>query len=945
MFLGLLIMLLFAFVVYLDRRVRKLELMLAGETPVLEAPLEAYEPASAPAAESYPAAEQATGPDQFEHLDWRDLPELGAESHEWHMPKLRLAISVEDLFGRRLPIWAGGITLAVAGFFIVKLSIEAGLLSPSVRVIGGLIFGAALIGGAELALRFHDRVRDARVRQALSGAGLASLYASILVATNLYHLIHPVVAMAGLAVVTGAAILLSVRFGAPSALLGLAGGLAAPALIGSANPNVPLLTLYLAATVSGLSVLSRGQRWAWLAISALAGGFAWGAVLMTTGVLGAAGSISVGMYVLLLGVGLPLLAMGSETGSRLQLIAALAGAAEMAALVASGGYSMLDWGLFGLIAAAIAWLATREPNLERLPLVSLTVASLLSGWWPTPGWQNLSIVLAGIALIHAPIPARRLWSERGNVLDAAQIALLGLGLWAVAMTHFSLENANDTLLGLFALGLAIATGALAAVGWRQTGPQEDARFVIVITATGVLLAGASILLLPDWSHAAAIGTIGFALVELAGRADDRRLEVIAWIFAAAASFTLLGELAFSGGWRQDSIRLALNAIVLALFAWRGRNAQARTLAQFFAATFLYFAIAPWFVDLARPAVAGTILFAAAYAGKYLRSDRLLPAVTAAFVIIVGWAILPLGQWSSGALRSLLGVPLFVGGVPGIEATVSQLLVPGILAGTALYVSFDRLRYPERVTAIVAVTVLVGVGFHTLYKHVFDISESDEFVRLGLMERTVWEAALFAGAIAAVRVGKTGIALTLSATALFHFAAYSLLLHNPLWSSQSVGILPVANLLFVSYGMALAAVVLTARTLSEPSEQWLRAVAVAEMVLVLLFAFSELRQLFHGGLLVVAGLGQGEDIARSILAIALAVGFLLWGITRQNLDWRIGSLLLMLVAVGKVFLFDASGLEGVVRIASFVALGLSLIGIGWLYSRFLPATESELAKAV
>lgn len=61
---------------------------------------------------------------------------------------------------------------------------------------------------------------------------------------------------------------------------------------------------------------------------------------------------------------------------------------------------------------------------------------------------------------------------------------------------------------------------------------------------------------------------------------------------------------------------------------------------------------------------------------------------------------------------------------------------------------------------------------------------------------------------------------------------------------------------------------------------------------------------------------------------------MWGIRRGLRDWRIASLVLMLVAVGKVFLFDASGLEGLLRIVSFLALGVSLIGIGWLYSRYL-----------
>src|SRR3546814_12952558 len=56
---------------------------------------------------------------------------------------------------------------------------------------------------------------------------------------------------------------------------------------------------------------------------------------------------------------------------------------------------------------------------------------------------------------------------------------------------------------------------------------------------------------------------------------------------------------------------------------------------------------------------------------------------------------------------------------------------------------------------------------------------------------------------------------------------------------------------------------------------------------------------------------------------------------------------MLAAVGKVFLFDASGLEGLLRIGSFVALGFSLIGIGWLYSRQLasPAAVSDQVPAM
>lgn len=73
----------------------------------------------------------------------------------------------------------------------------------------------------------------------------------------------------------------------------------------------------------------------------------------------------------------------------------------------------------------------------------------------------------------------------------------------------------------------------------------------------------------------------------------------------------------------------------------------------------------------------------------------------------------------------------------------------------------------------------------------------------------------------------------------------------------------------------------------------------------------------------------------MVAIALAVGFLLRGIRTRRRDWRIVSLLLMLAAVLKVFLLDTSSLDGLLRIGAFAALGFSLIGIGWLYSRHLP----------
>ncbi|MDP4360588.1 DUF2339 domain-containing protein, partial [Escherichia coli] len=46
----------------------------------------------------------------------------------------------EEKLGTRWVVWIGGLTLALGGLFLVKYSIEAGLLGPGVRVLLGGLF-------------------------------------------------------------------------------------------------------------------------------------------------------------------------------------------------------------------------------------------------------------------------------------------------------------------------------------------------------------------------------------------------------------------------------------------------------------------------------------------------------------------------------------------------------------------------------------------------------------------------------------------------------------------------------------------------------------------------------------------------------------------------------------------------------------------------------------
>lgn len=870
----------------------------------------------------------------------------------------RVRPGFEELFGRRLPIWGGGITLAVAGMLIVKYSIDAGLLSPVVRVVFGLLFGSALIAAAEAALRFDERVGDVRVRQAFAGAGLATLYASVLVAANLYHLIAPPTGFIGLAAVTALAMGLSLRFGAPSALLGLVGGMAAPALIGSDEPNIPLLATYLAVSIGGLCAVSRAQRWLWLGVGALVGGFGWGALLLLGGTLDAAASLAIGLYLALIGILCPMLLFaGGGARTLLRFAGSSMAAVQIAILVAKGGFALLDWGLFGLISVAIIWLSRREPMLARLPVIGLAVMALLLGAWPQPAVQDFAIVLIVGTIIYAGPLLLRLWRTGANEIEAGQIAAIAIGALLLPMIHFyRIDGSSDHGFAILAFAAASLPASAAALGWRSDTRHGDARFVLLAATSALLLAAAQGFALPAWAWAPTVAALALGLLLLSFRAKDERVEYAAWMFAGVG-LILLGagpdisdEIArISGIGSGENIAIALIrwtglAVISALFAWRARLGIAAMAAQASAAMLGYGAVAQILpADLLPSTIALALLGTAAW-GRSLVSDRLLPAMSALLALSVAWATWPLTQWLGATGPSIIGAPVLVIELPRLIDVALRLFGPAVLIIAALYVARQHIGPAARRAGNIVAGILAGVALHIAYKHIFLLTSFDLFVQRGFAERTVWEALLFGAAMAAWRYRLRSMGCVIAAAGMAHFIGYSLLLHNPLWARQAVGSLPLLNWLLPAFAIPMAMLWLAARFEPDLARPFERPRSIAQMVLILTFAFSLLRQIVHGAILSVPGVTEGEDITRSILGIAIAIGFLGWGIRSRSRDWRIASLLLMLAAVGKVFLFDAAGLDGLARIGSFVALGLSLIGLGWLYSRFLKPETGETASA-
>ncbi len=337
---------------------------------------------------------------------------------------------------------------------------------------------------------------------------------------------------------------------------------------------------------------------------------------------------------------------------------------------------------------------------------------------------------------------------------------------------------------------------------------------------------------------------------------------------------------------------------------------------------------------------GLALVALAFATRRAAWPRLAPAIGVALVLLIGWSLEPLALWTQSALESIAAVPVMVGeAFPRPLLLVRQMLVPALLIGAAVWLLTARVS-AGLVRGLAALAGVLGiVALHGLYRHGFAAMAGTDFIATGIAQRLLWQALLLGGAWSVARFAADAVwrqmAVTALACAAFaHAFFYGLVQMNPLWAEQAVGALPLANWLVAIYAVPALAVWLLRREHLAIARAIDAVIQIGAMLLVAMLAFSTLRHAFSGSLLTSVPVSQFEDVLRSVLAILLAIGFLVWGAQRRARDWRIASLVLMLGAVAKVFLFDAAGLEGLLRIASFVALGFSLIGIGWFYSKQL-----------
>ena len=470
-------------------------------------------------------------------------------------------------------VWLGGAAMALGGAFLVKLSIDYGVLTPPVRVILGILVGIALSAAAEWTRR-HDLpvpgVSDQvsyYVPQALAAAGAATVFASFYAAYALYELLPGGLAFLLLAATAGGAVAQSLRHGPLVAALGLVGAYAVPLLVTSTSPHALPLFVYLAVVTAASLALLRHRAWWWLAWLTLAGSMLWVMLWLGAGVDPEAPVVA----------GYLLVQFGLFVAFRLGVprVGFLAGIADtpMVRVVARAAFWAIAFGLLlvahadqfgatsvgaaGLAVVGLMWLAWRDSPLDDVIAVGLVLALALLVTWQLPipvpemslwvfrvktdhvaDFSTAAVVftllLGGGGFLMLPRVARP--GRWAAVSAAAPLVILVIAYWR--LQKFGL----DVQWTLTALALAVAElGAAASVAQRRGDPPESNREIeIALAAYAVGVLGSTV-------SAAALGlgeawlTVALALhLPAMGWVEGRiRIKALRWLALGVAAVVLV----------------------------------------------------------------------------------------------------------------------------------------------------------------------------------------------------------------------------------------------------------------------------------------------------------------------------------------------------------------------------------------------------------------------
>ena len=469
--------------------------------------------------------------------------------------KERTSAALERQFGAKLPVWIGGIAIALSGLFLVKYSIDHNMMTPLVRVFLGGLMGGALLYGANWVQQRPHFANGVRIAQSLAGAGIATLYVSTYAATRLYEIIPDFLGFAGMAAITATSLVLALRHGAPIALFGLVGGFTTPALLGSENPSALTLFMYLYCVFCGLMIVIRRRNWWALSLPTIIGAWLWVLGWIYGGNYTPSDSVWLALF--LLAVSITMLVNSRDQheqtdgtvkedplkpASMLNYIG-LGGAVMLMGIVtAEANFGLHEWVLFGLLALGGIGLAFFNDRLYFfVPWMSMAVNAVTIALWDTPQTKALLLTTSIFASIYIAAGYLIMWSARMPALWAGLTAATSLGYYLLA--YFKLLQAGVASPALLwgAVALALAAGAIYVVRRLMRLYQHEAHKnhligIFAATATAFIAIGLTIELERDFLPVA----LALELLALCFIGWRIRIEAFRYIsMALALAFLLL----------------------------------------------------------------------------------------------------------------------------------------------------------------------------------------------------------------------------------------------------------------------------------------------------------------------------------------------------------------------------------------------------------------------
>src|SRR5580698_3389728 len=250
----------------------------AQPTPPPLVPIQAAETATAAEAATLAAPIESAAP---LHEAPPPAPEDATDQAPVAPPPLpEAAPGFEERIGTRWVVWVGGLTLALGGFFMVRYSIDAGLLGPGVRTLLGGAFALALLAAGEWTRRKESisaiaSLPIANIPAILTAAGTAVAFATVYAAYALYGFLAPASAFILLGLVALGTLAAALLHGPALAGLGIAAAFVTPILVSSEQPDFWALYIYLAIVTAAAFGLARIRLWRWLAITTIVFALLW----------------------------------------------------------------------------------------------------------------------------------------------------------------------------------------------------------------------------------------------------------------------------------------------------------------------------------------------------------------------------------------------------------------------------------------------------------------------------------------------------------------------------------------------------------------------------------------------------------------------------------------------------------------------------------------------